>query len=89
MSEIEKKLKREMDAKVPDLKEKIMAEAVPRIRRAAASRKKRAVCFETRNLLRLYSGSPRGDNNNRRSAHSSSGRHNRSREHKPACGICA
>lgn len=29
MSEIEKKLKREMDAKVPDLKEKIMAEAFP------------------------------------------------------------
>ena len=29
MSEIEKKLKREMDAKAPDLKEKIMAEAFP------------------------------------------------------------
>ena len=85
MSEIEKKLKREMDAKVPDLKEKIMAEAFPE----SAVRQPRAVCFETRNLLRLYSGSPRGDNNNRRSAHSSSGRHNRSREHKPACGICA
>lgn len=45
MSEIEKKLKREMDAKVPDLKEKIMAEAFPETARAAVSRQKRAVCF--------------------------------------------
>ena len=29
MSEIEKKLKREMDAKVPDLKEKIMVKRSP------------------------------------------------------------
>ena len=58
MSEIEKKLKREMDAKVPDLKEKIMAEAFPESAVRQPRGKKRAVCFETRNLLRLYSGSP-------------------------------
>lgn len=89
MSEIEKKLKREMDAKVPDLKEKIMAEAFPES--AVRQPRGKSAPFALRRAI--YSvcivGRPRGDNNNRRTAHSSSGRHNRSREHKPACGICA